>query len=54
VEKAGKKKLAFIYPPKRLNEHLIGRDIIGIGLAKSHLSTGKLSTLESICNDSFA
>jgi hypothetical protein len=40
------KKLGFIYLPKRLNEHLIGRDIIGVGLAKSRLSIGKLSTPE--------
>jgi hypothetical protein len=40
------KKLGFIYLPKQLNEHLIERDIIGVGLAKSHLSIGKLSTLE--------
>jgi hypothetical protein len=40
--KGGKKKLVFMYLQKRLNEHLIGRDIIGVGLAKSHLSAGKL------------
>jgi hypothetical protein len=40
------KKLVFMYLPKRLDEHLIGRDIIGVGLTKSHLSIGKLSTLE--------
>jgi hypothetical protein len=44
--KAEKKNLVFMYLPKRLNEHLIGRDIIGVGLAKSHLPTGKPSTLE--------
>jgi hypothetical protein len=40
------KKLVFIYLPKRSNEHLIWRDIIGVGFTKSHLSIGKLSTLE--------
>jgi hypothetical protein len=40
------KKLVFMYLPKRLNKHLIGRDIVGVGLAKSHLSIRKLSTLE--------
>jgi hypothetical protein len=28
-------KLVFMYLPGRLNEHLIGRDIISVGLAKS-------------------
>jgi hypothetical protein len=28
------KKLVFMYLPKRFNEHLIRRDIIGVGLAK--------------------
>jgi hypothetical protein len=40
------KKAVFMYPPKRLNEHLIGGDIIDVGLAKSRLSIGKLSTLK--------
>jgi hypothetical protein len=44
--KGWQKKLVFIYLPKRLNEHLIVRGIIGVGLAKSHLSIGKLRTLE--------
>jgi hypothetical protein len=30
------KNLVFMYLPKRLNEHLIWKDIIGVGLAKSH------------------
>jgi hypothetical protein len=40
------KKLVSMYLPKRFNGHLVRRDIIGVGLAKSHLSIGKLSTLE--------
>jgi hypothetical protein len=40
-------KLVFMYLPKRLNKHLIGRDIIGVGLANSHLSNGKLRALEN-------
>jgi multisubunit Na+/H+ antiporter MnhC subunit len=40
------KNLVFMYLPKRLNKHLIGMDIIGTGLAKSHLLIGKLSTIE--------
>jgi hypothetical protein len=45
-QKSWQKKLVFMYLPKRLNKHLIGRDIINVGLVKSHLSIWKPSTLE--------
>jgi hypothetical protein len=40
------KKAGLHVSPKTIKRALNWRDIIGVGLAKSHLSIGKLSTLE--------